>query len=170
MNPPQASKKRIGQPLSAQARSATGGRDGAALPACELCASAGGTLVWRDRKCRVVLVDDADYRGYCRVVWNKHVKEMTDLPPGDQAHCMRVVFMVERVLRDLLEPHKVNVACLGNMTPHIHWHVIPRFKDDAHFPLPIWGRRQRASAARRGSGAAAAFATALAARLAARSA
>jgi hypothetical protein len=35
-------------------------------------------------------------------------------------------------------PGKVNVASLGNMTPHLHWHVIPRFADDAHFPNPVW--------------------------------
>ncbi|HXD50505.1 MAG TPA: HIT domain-containing protein, partial [Burkholderiales bacterium] len=38
---------------------------------------------------------------------------------------------------------KINLAAFGNMTPHLHWHVIPRNADDAHFPNPIWGERQR---------------------------
>jgi diadenosine tetraphosphate (Ap4A) HIT family hydrolase len=29
------------------------------------------------------------------------------------------------------------------MTPHLHWHVIPRFADDAHFPSPVWAGAQR---------------------------
>jgi diadenosine tetraphosphate (Ap4A) HIT family hydrolase len=27
--------------------------------------------------------------------------------------------------------------------PHLHWHVIPRFADDAHFPDPVWASRRR---------------------------
>jgi len=29
------------------------------------------------------------------------------------------------------------------MTPHLHWHVIPRYTDDAHFPSPVWAEAQR---------------------------
>jgi diadenosine tetraphosphate (Ap4A) HIT family hydrolase len=58
---------------------------------------------------------------------------------------MVAVFAVEAALRAVLAPHKINVASLGNMVPHVHWHVIPRFADDAHFPNPIWGERQRES-------------------------
>jgi diadenosine tetraphosphate (Ap4A) HIT family hydrolase len=77
------------------------------------------------------------------VVWQEHVREMTDLPPDGREHCLRVVFAVEQALRDTLRPYKVNVASLGNQVPHLHWHVIPRFADDAHFPGPVWGARQR---------------------------
>ena len=49
--------------------------------ACELCAQTGGDVVWRDAKCRVVLVAVPDYAGFCRVIWSAHVQEMTDLPP-----------------------------------------------------------------------------------------
>jgi diadenosine tetraphosphate (Ap4A) HIT family hydrolase len=58
---------------------------------------------------------------------------------------MNVTFVVERVLRDVLQPEKINLASLGNKTPHIHWHVIPRFKTDVHFPETIWSEVQRAS-------------------------
>ena len=59
---------------------------------------------------------------------------MTDLAAADREHCLRVVFAVEQALRDTLRPDKINVASLGNQVPHVHWHVIPRFADDAHFP------------------------------------
>ncbi|MGH6609869.1 MAG: HIT family protein, partial [Burkholderiaceae bacterium] len=45
--------------------------------------------------------------------------------------------------REVLQPTKMNLASLGNMTPHLHWHVIPRFADDLHFPRPVWGAPQR---------------------------
>jgi diadenosine tetraphosphate (Ap4A) HIT family hydrolase len=126
-----------------QARPARRRRDFGS-PACELCTQAGGKLLWHDDRCRVVLVADPDYAGFCRVIWDAHVKEMTDLAVTDQQHCMRVVFAVERVLRNVLKPHKINLASFGNMTPHLHWHVIPRDPYDAHFPHPVWGKKQRA--------------------------
>src|SRR6185503_11089404 len=100
--------------------------------------------LWRDASCRVVLVDEAEYPGYCRVIWQRHVAEMSDLDIGERSHLMRVVFEVEVALRDWLRPHKVNLASLGNLVPHLHWHVIPRFRDDAHFPNSVWGERLRA--------------------------
>jgi len=113
-------------------------------PACPLCLAREETVLWRDAKCRAILIDDADYAGFCRVVWNSHVKEMTDLGQDELAHLMRVVFAVEAVLRETLAPAKINLASLGNQTPHLHWHVIPRYEDDAHFPNPVWSERLRA--------------------------
>lgn len=110
---------------------------------CELCDQTGGQLLWRDERCRVVQVDDPDYPGFCRVIWNAHVAEMTDLSPAHRARLMEVVFAVEEAVRDALSPDKINLASLGNLVPHLHWHVIPRFRDDRHFPAPIWGTPAR---------------------------
>ena len=118
------------------------------MSGCELCETTGGELVWQDELCRVVRVggsEGADYPGFCRVIVNAHVREMTDLEPGQIARVMGAVFAVEDALRAVLAPLKINLASFGNMTPHLHWHVIPRFADDAHFPQPVWGARQRES-------------------------
>lgn len=110
---------------------------------CEFCAGDGGEVLWRDRQCRVVYVDEPGYPGYCRVIWNAHVGEMTDLSGTERALLMDVVLAVEAVLRELLRPEKMNLASLGNLTPHLHWHVIPRRADDRHYPNPIWGAPMR---------------------------
>lgn len=112
---------------------------------CTLCEEAGGDLLWRDEDCRVVYVDDADCPGYCRVILNEHCTEMTDLPAPKRVALMRVVFAVESVLRAQLRPDKINLASLGNQVPHLHWHVIPRYRDDPYFPHTIWGQKQRSS-------------------------
>jgi diadenosine tetraphosphate (Ap4A) HIT family hydrolase len=130
---------------------------------CELCETDGGRLIWRDRQCRVVQVDEPGYPGYCRVVWNSHVKEMTDLAAAERERLMQVVFALEAALRELLGPEKINLASFGNLTPHLHWHVIPRFRDDPHFPNPIWGAALRETSATARAGPP--FAAALAARL-----
>lgn len=119
------------------------------LTSCELCDCAGGDLLWRDEFCRIVLVDQPGYPGFCRVILDRHIAEMTDLAPAERMRLMNAVFATETALRELMHPHKVNLASLGNATPHLHWHVIPRFRDDRHFPLPIWAEAARADATRR---------------------
>lgn len=118
------------------------------VPSCELCDSAGGEPLWQDDLCRVVLVDDRDYPGFCRVILNRHVGEMTDLDETTRQRLMQVVFAVEQVLRRLMQPAKINLASFGNMVAHLHWHVIPRFTDDKHFPGSVWSEARRPGVAR----------------------
>jgi diadenosine tetraphosphate (Ap4A) HIT family hydrolase len=100
-----------------------------------------GQVIWRGDDCRVILVNNPDLPGFCRVIWNHHVAEMTDLSYGEREHLMSLVFAVEEAVRHVMHPDKMNVAALGNVVPHIHWHVIPRFKDDVFFPGSVWSQR-----------------------------
>jgi diadenosine tetraphosphate (Ap4A) HIT family hydrolase len=115
---------------------------------CPYCSGRNEKIIWHDDLCRVLEVEDSPFTGWCRVVWNGHVKEMTDLPAADRRHMMDVVFAVETGLRTLLQPEKVNLASLGTALPHVHWHIVPRFRDDSHFPEPVWAAEQRAPAPR----------------------
>lgn len=113
---------------------------------CELCTSVGGELVWENTLCRVAHIGDPDYPGFCRIILNRHEREMTDLTENEQREMMKIVFAVEATLRRLVNPDKINLASLGNMTPHVHWHVIPRWLEDRCFPNPIWASAQRTDA------------------------
>ena len=115
-------------------------------PTCELCTLlATDAPVYRGARLSVLMVDDANYPGFCRVVWNAHVKEMGDLDEIARSEMMNAVWQVELAVREVMAPEKINLASLGNMTPHLHWHVIPRFRDDAHFPSPVWAQAVRAT-------------------------
>lgn len=101
-------------------------------------------LVARSRDWRVVRVlDNPDHPAFWRVIWNDHAAEMTDLEPHQRSALMQAVCKVEAVVRRELQPFKVNLASLGNVVPHLHWHVVARWQHDPHFPQPIWGTRQR---------------------------
>lgn len=113
------------------------------MSTCPLCDPQDELVLWRDATLRVILVQDHDYPAFCRVILNRHVREMTDLPCDERARLMQAVFAVETALRDLLHPDKINLASLGNQAPHLHWHVIPRFEDDRHFPGPVWAPVKR---------------------------
>jgi len=118
---------------------------------CELCelvaaapaAGAAASIVLRHEKFVVILVDDANYPGFARVIWHGHVREMSDLDDEDRLLLNDAVWKLELALREVMAPVKVNVASLGNVVPHLHWHVIPRYTDDAHFPAPVWAAALR---------------------------
>ena len=110
---------------------------------CALCDADGGTLIWRGDKLRLIRADEAGFPAFYRVVWNAHAPEFSDLNAADRAHCMEAVAVVEQALREVLQPAKINLAALGNMVPHLHWHVIARFAWDSHFPAPVWAAAAR---------------------------
>jgi diadenosine tetraphosphate (Ap4A) HIT family hydrolase len=108
-----------------------------------LCEAAGGQLVVDAGKFRVIRADEEGFPAFWRVVWTGHVAEFSDLCAADRAQCMEAVAQVERVVRAQLAPAKINLAALGNMVPHLHWHVIARFADDSRFPAPVWAPAAR---------------------------
>ena len=112
---------------------------------CPLCTTDGGQLVWRGTHLRVIRADEPGFPAFYRVVWNAHVAEFSDMDAIQRQHCMDAVTVVEQALREHLAPTKINLAALGNMVPHLHWHVIARFDWDSHFPAPVWASpvRQR---------------------------
>ena len=114
---------------------------------CPLCRESGGQLVWRGQRLRVVRAEEPGCPAFYRVVWNAHVAEFSDLSSANRQHCMEAVAVVEQALRDHLAPTKINLAALGNMVPHLHWHVIARFGWDSHYPAPVWAAPQRPRAA-----------------------
>lgn len=113
----------------------------AILKDCVLCAEDGGEIVWSDDLARVININDRDHPAFCRVVLQRHAREMTDLSDAERTELMRIVFAVEAVQRALLSPEKINLASFGNMVAHLHWHVIPRFATDPHYPNPVWGTK-----------------------------
>lgn len=110
---------------------------------CPLCDAAGGHVVLRADRFRVVRAQEEGFPAFYRVIWNDHVPEFSELAPADRILCMEAVACVERVLREQLKPTKINLAALGNMVPHLHWHVIARFDWDSRFPAPVWAAAQR---------------------------
>lgn len=110
---------------------------------CPLCTPTDEDILYLADLYRIIAVNDPAWPGFCRVILNAHHAEITDLRDEHRAALMKAVYATESVLREQLSPDKINLASLGNVVPHVHWHVIPRWKTDSHFPDPIWANRQR---------------------------
>ena len=112
------------------------------VPGCPLCDAPGGIVVFQGFRFRLIRAHEAGFPAFYRLVWERHVAEFSDLPPADRLLCMEAVFLVERALRNHLQPIKVNLASLGNSVAHLHWHIVARFEWDSHFPAPVWAAAQ----------------------------
>ena len=114
---------------------------------CPLCTDRGGELI---AECaphfRVIRAIDANFPAFYRLIWQQHTAEFSDLSPAQRQLCMEAVAAIERVLRQHLQPTKINLASLGNVVPHLHWHIIARFDWDSHYPDPVWAQTRRSAA------------------------
>ncbi|WP_018912684.1 HIT family protein [Thiomonas sp. FB-6] len=117
------------------------GADGAGP--CPLCVQAGGLPVWTSAWMRLIRADEPLHPATWRLVWNEHVAEFSELPKLRRLACMDALVLVERELREALRPRKINLAALGNLVPHLHWHLIARWDWDAHWPQPVWAPARR---------------------------
>ena len=113
------------------------------MTACELCTKKHSKEIWRNDVFYVIDASDEQLPGFIRIISSRHIKEMTDFPEKDRNMIMQAVFMTEKIMITSMNPDKVNLAELGNMVPHVHWHVVARFRDDAFFPASVWSEKVR---------------------------
>jgi diadenosine tetraphosphate (Ap4A) HIT family hydrolase len=88
------------------------------------------------------------YRGYCMLVTKAHFKEMSDLPEPMRAEVFQEMMKASEVIEKTFSPDKMNMCSLGNVTPHVHWHFFPRYKDDKDFKNPPWLQMQHFASAK----------------------
>ena len=106
---------------------------------CPICSAQNEEILWQNDQLRVIAVhNEANAPAFCRVIWQAHVAEMTDLAADEREEIMNAVYRVEAAMRQVFRPAKINLASLGNVVPHLHWHAIARYEWDSHFPRPVW--------------------------------
>jgi diadenosine tetraphosphate (Ap4A) HIT family hydrolase len=89
--------------------------------------------------CEVRLMDDANHPWLVLVPRVADAVELIDLDPAQRAQLTSEIDAASRVLKALFQPHKLNIAALGNLVPQLHVHVIARYMDDIAWPRPVWG-------------------------------
>ncbi|NBT73536.1 MAG: GNAT family N-acetyltransferase [Betaproteobacteria bacterium] len=105
---------------------------------CPLCLPKDEAVLSQDQQTRVIEVLDPEWPGFRRVIWQDHVAEMTDLSADQQLEIFQKVLAQEEELRQQYQPDKINLASLGNMVPHLHWHVMCRWRTDPFWPGSVW--------------------------------
>jgi diadenosine tetraphosphate (Ap4A) HIT family hydrolase len=72
-------------------------------------------------------------------------KEMSEVPAHIRKEIYALLDLIEKEMIAYYAPQKINIASFGNYLPHVHWHIMARFKGDSYFPEPMWGTKQRES-------------------------
>jgi len=80
------------------------------------------------------LHDDQFFPGWMVLVLKRHATELFELTADERTRMMDDVTRVASALHAIYTPRKINYEVLGNQTPHIHWHIVPRLVDD---PAPL---------------------------------
>ena len=70
-------------------------------------------------------------------------KEFSECTTEEKTSIWNVLDIIEKLMLEYYQPEKINIASFGNMLPHVHWHIMARFKEDSYFPEPMWGPKQR---------------------------
>jgi diadenosine tetraphosphate (Ap4A) HIT family hydrolase len=71
--------------------------------------------------------DHQFHRGYCLLVLKAHVRELHELTGEAQAALFRELMEAGRAVAEAFGPWKMNYSCYGNVDPHVHWHLFPRY-------------------------------------------
>ncbi|HZP46435.1 MAG TPA: HIT family protein [Candidatus Binataceae bacterium] len=88
----------------------------------------------------LILGDQQFYRGYCILLAKRHVSELFLMPHGEAHELFDELLATARAINRVVAPLKLNYECLGNLEPHVHWHVLPRFASDPRCREPVWVR------------------------------
>ncbi len=108
---------------------------------CPLCNAQNEDIIYENTLFRIVLVDEIP--GYIRVITQKHIKEFSELSDDEAVEIMQAIKKTEKAMIEFLKPDKINIAALGNMVPHLHIHMIPRYENDPWWPGATFCEKQR---------------------------
>lgn len=87
----------------------------------------------------VRLMNDRTWPWLVLVPAREQTTELFELDADERRLFVEEIALASTVLRGLFQPHKINVAALGNQVPQLHCHVIARFHHDPAWPRPVWG-------------------------------
>lgn len=88
--------------------------------------------------CQLRLKDDARFAWLLLVPRRPGIVEFTDLAAEDYRQLCEEILAATRLVQQVMEPDKVNVAMLGNVVSQMHVHVVGRFRSDPAWPGAIW--------------------------------
>ena len=80
---------------------------------------------------------------WLKIFTKKSYREMSEVPSNIKMEMYELLDIIEKEMLSYYNPTKINIASFGNYLPHVHWHIMARFKEDSYFPEPMWGKKQR---------------------------
>jgi len=98
-------------------------------------------VIFRDRDLFVEIHDSA--LPWVKLFTQEPFKELSLVPKESRYKLFDFLDTIEKEMIAFFKPDKINIASFGNYLPHLHFYITARFRNDSHFPEPLWGKRQR---------------------------
>lgn len=83
---------------------------------------------------------DSNYPWFILVPDRDDITEIHQLNETDQQQLISESSLLSRIIDKQFNADKINIAALGNLVPQLHIHHIVRYKNDATWPAPVWGK------------------------------
>jgi diadenosine tetraphosphate (Ap4A) HIT family hydrolase len=100
-------------------------------------------IIWQNEI--LYITQEPNELPWLKIYLKSEKKELTDCATSEQEAIFKTALIIEQALREYYSPSKINHASFGNMLPKVHWHIQARFENDAFFPQPLWGAKERTS-------------------------
>jgi diadenosine tetraphosphate (Ap4A) HIT family hydrolase len=80
---------------------------------------------------------------WLKIFTQKNIKEFSMCDKETKLMIWDALDIIEKSMLKYFKCDKINIASFGNYVPHVHFHIMARFKNDNYFPEPMWGKQQR---------------------------
>jgi diadenosine tetraphosphate (Ap4A) HIT family hydrolase len=107
-------------------------------------ALADADVVWQFPHSVALLGTWQFYHGYCLLISRRHATELSQLGEDERQAFLGEMCALARAIEEAFRPLKMNYELLGNQVPHLHWHLIPRYRTDPEYLKPVWLALDRA--------------------------
>ena len=85
------------------------------------------------------LAKNQTYRGQCSLIFDlRHAARPDELSADEWTAFCADLYAAQRAVVNVTLPDHINIESLGNVVPHLHWHIIPRYVGDSRWGMPIW--------------------------------
>lgn len=85
----------------------------------------------------VYFFSDQKNPGRCVVAYKEHYRELHEIPEKDCIQYIKEVRGVAKAISELYHPDKLNYAIYGDGVPHVHFHIVPKYKDGISWGGPF---------------------------------
>ena len=116
-------------------------REGAECPLCapRSAANEHWDFVAALSSSSLYLAKNQTYRGHCQLVFDpRHAARPDQLSAIEWVAWCEDLFRAQAAIMQVVVADHINIESLGNVVPHLHWHIVPRYKDDPRWGAPIW--------------------------------
>ena len=86
---------------------------------------------------QLILFKEQSHPGRVIVAYKDHISELVDISPEDRAAYFEDVAKAANAIHKAFHPDKINYGAYGDGGCHLHFHLVPKYKDQFEWGTPF---------------------------------